>query len=179
MMFSKHTALFALSAAISPAHALIVSNNNGRHSTTSRIIGAVVAVVVFFALLALLCIARRRRARAIGGGRIGGFAPAAGGTGKFGGGFNRPWGRNQYGQNQNQAAYQTGGQQSYYPGGPPAAADGSKYPPPAANGEAVPPPYSSGDAGTHQQFNPPPGPPPQAHVNDAQNTGGFVGGFRS
>ncbi|KAJ7022585.1 hypothetical protein C8F04DRAFT_1137764 [Mycena alexandri] len=156
--------IFTLSLAISPASAIIISNN-GHRSTTSRIIGAVIAVVIFLALLTILCVARRRRARA-GGPLLGGFAPGSTGAGKFGG-FNR-WGQGNT-HNQNQGAYQTGGQPSYFPGGHPA---GAKNPP----GDQVPPPYTSTgafsaptgpppDNAQQGTYAAPPGPPPQAHVN--------------
>ncbi|KAF7364583.1 hypothetical protein MVEN_00327300 [Mycena venus] len=186
MSLSTPFTILAVSLAIRPVHAFTNNNGNFHRSTTSRIIGAVIGVVVLLGILVFLCVMRRRRARA-GGPIIGtGFAPGGTGTGKFGGGFNRWGNRNtQYGQNQNQAAYQPG----YFPGG---TTDGGKYPPPA--GEPVPPPYTS--ANPNQQggafsapsgpppqqgaYNAPPGPPPEAHVHgNGQQNNNFVGGFRS
>ncbi|KAJ7245360.1 hypothetical protein B0H12DRAFT_1127619 [Mycena haematopus] len=163
--------VFALFLAITPQVHAFTNFNNGRHtSTTGRIVGIVVAVVVLLVILACACAVRRRRMRAVSGPIIGGgsYAPGAGSGkfGGFGGGFGRPWGTGAaQNQNQNTQWQQNQNQASYFPGGQPA---GAKY------GEPNPPPYTGEP---QRAYAPPPGAPPQAHVNGQQS--GFVGGFRS
>ncbi|KAJ7482965.1 hypothetical protein B0H11DRAFT_2021620 [Mycena galericulata] len=173
-------AFLAVAAAIRPAHAFFNNNNNTNHNTTSRVIGIVIAVAVVL-LIFCLCFARNRRNRTArtgilaGPGAMGGKPSRFGGAFGAGGGFSRPWG----------AQNQTTGYPNQYQGQGygPQPAPGTEYPP---AGEPVPPPYTaaqqpgsynSQSAGPSQGYAPPPGPPPQAHVNNKQND--FVGGFRS
>ncbi|KAK6966836.1 hypothetical protein R3P38DRAFT_3245362 [Favolaschia claudopus] len=177
----------SLASSITPVNAFI-DNNNRRHSRTSRIIGGIIAGVAILLILLACCIARRRRMRAFNSGPIIGAAgptPAGGfGGGKpglFGAGR---WG-NKHNDNLNQnnqgyggaGGYQQGG--GYYPGGGAGAAQS----PPPYNNETRPQAQAQAqgyDAAPAQgQYAAPPGPPPQAHLNQPDQHQPFVGGFRT
>ncbi|KAK7000312.1 hypothetical protein R3P38DRAFT_2797573 [Favolaschia claudopus] len=179
------TLSLALASSITPVNAFI-DNNNRRHSRTSRIIGGIIAGVAILLILLACCIARRRRMRAFNSGPIIGAGPTPtgfGGAGKpglFGAGR---WG-NKHNDNLNHnnqgygggGGYQQGGG-GYYPGGGAGAAQS----PPPYNNETRPQAQAQGyDAAPAQgQYAAPPGPPPQAHLNQPDQHQPFVGGFRT
>ncbi|KAK7049175.1 hypothetical protein R3P38DRAFT_1886615 [Favolaschia claudopus] len=175
--------ILALSLAITPVNAFIDNNNNRRHSRTSRIIGGIIAGVAVLLILLACCIARRRRMRAFSSGPIIGAGPGVPAAGGFGGGKPGLFGAGRWGNkhndnlNQNQGyggGYQQGGG-GYHPGGGAPAAQS----PPPYNNETRPQAQGYDAAPAQGQYAAPPGPPPQAHLNQPDQHQPFVGGFRT